>query len=338
LFLGQPKVVSELAGTFTLYLLPGVPFLYLYELLKRLLQAQNIASPMLIVALIGNIINITVGYYLVHYTSMGYLGVAAARSLCNITLAVLLVIYVIISGRITAFWDGIQWRKAVQGVGTFVTLGFAGMLQLCFEWWAFEIMGIICGWLPEAVVSIGANAVMMQISSMVYMLYYAISVSGNVRIGNALGANSTTRAEIAAKLTLGSSILVSLTVAIFLLLFRTRLPRLFTTDPTICKLTSDLLTIAAAFQLGDAVNSGVQGVLRASGRQDLGAKLNFVAFYVLGIPLGAWFALGPLGWGVVGLWVGMSISVYSIAILGSVVVLRSDWKALAEEARCRTKE
>jgi len=73
LFLGQPKVVSELAGRFTLYLLPGVPFLYLYELLKRLLQAQNIASPMLIVALIGNIINITVGYYLVHYTSMGYL-------------------------------------------------------------------------------------------------------------------------------------------------------------------------------------------------------------------------------------------------------------------------
>lgn len=169
LLLGQPHEVSELAGTFTLYLLPGLPFLYAYELQRKVLQAQNITLPMLYIAVVGNCLNLSVGYYLLHYTAWGYLGVAVARTVCNASFGVMMFAYLVVSGRIKSFWDGFQIKQALAGIGTFLKLGVSGMLQLCFEWWAFEVLGIIAGVFPDAVLSIGANAVMMQISAMVFM-------------------------------------------------------------------------------------------------------------------------------------------------------------------------
>ena len=170
-----------------------------------------------------------------------------------------------------------------------------------------------------------------------YRLYFGISVSGSIRIGNALGAGHAFRADIAAKTTLGMSFVCSSAVAAFLLGFRKQLPRLFTHDQPIVDLTTKLLCVAAAFQVGDSVNAGVQGTFRGSGRQNLGAKLNFIAYYVLGIPMGAYIAFG-LGYGVIGLWMGITISLYFIAFLGSVLVFRSDWRSLVEEARSRLDE
>ena len=40
------------------FLLPGIPFAFFYELLRKLLQAQSIVNPMLAVAVFGNVINV----------------------------------------------------------------------------------------------------------------------------------------------------------------------------------------------------------------------------------------------------------------------------------------
>ena len=125
-----------------------------------------------------------------------------------------------------------QLEKAVRGIPEFLTLGVPGMLQLCFEWWAFEIMSLLCGVLPNAVAAIGANAVIQNILSIVYMFHLGLSVSCNVRIGNALGAGDPERARLAAKLTIGISVFMGTLCAVFLLVFRASLPSLFTHDET----------------------------------------------------------------------------------------------------------
>ena len=51
----------------------------------------------------------------------------------------------------------------------------------------------------------------------------------------------------------------------------------------------------------------MSGVLRGSGRQFLGACINFVAFYVLGLPVGISLALaGKMG--TVGVWIGLGVA------------------------------
>lgn len=49
----------------------------------------------------------------------------------------------------------------------------------------------------------------------------------------------------------------------------------------------------------------IGGVLRGSGRQYIGAIMNFVGYYIIGLPLGITLAL-KVEWGALGLWIGMA--------------------------------
>jgi MATE family multidrug resistance protein len=160
LVLGQPEEVAQMAGTYAKYVLPGLPCLYLYELLRKMLQAQNITMPsMLYIALVANIINVALGYYLVFFTSWGFLGAAVSRTVANATQPLFICLYMCKIGGFRTVWRGWRLHEALAGVQEFLELGVAGMMQLCFEWRAFEILYIFCGWLPDANIAIGTNAI-----------------------------------------------------------------------------------------------------------------------------------------------------------------------------------
>lgn len=202
--------------------------------------------------------------------------------------------------------------------------------------WAFEAIALLCGILPgnEAIIGIGANVIILNISSMGYMLYLGTSVAGNVRIGNALGAGDAQRAEMASNLTLGISFLMAAMNIILYISFRHHLPWLFTTDSDIAKKAEHLFLIVACFQLPDALNSAAQGIFRGSGRQALAAIWNFVAYYCIGIPLA--YVLGvTLGWGVEGLWWGLTAGLSVIAIGMTFIVVKSDWTKFSMDAKER---
>jgi MATE family multidrug resistance protein len=201
---------------------------------------------------------------------------------------------------------------------------------------AFEVLALLCGILPgqEAIIGIGANSIVMNVTSLTYTLYLGASVSGNVRVGNALGAGDAHRAEIASNLSLASGAVISLLNMAFLMTSRMKLPSLFTTDVGIVEKAQHLLLIATAFQLPDAINACNQGIFRGSGRQSLAALYNFVAFYIIGLPLG--YVLGiNFGFGIEGLWWGITTGLFAIALGSLAIVLQSDWKKLADDASLR---
>ena len=118
-------------------------------------------------------------------------------------------------------------------------------------------------------------------------------------------------------------------------MFRTKLPAIFTNDKSINKLASSLLYVIAVFQIADAINSCVQGIFRGSGRQALGAKLNFVAYYAIGVPIGCILGF-QFHLGVIGLWIGMSVGLFVTAIVGLKIVSETNWSQLILEAQKRT--
>ncbi|KAL7548133.1 hypothetical protein ACHAWF_011428 [Thalassiosira exigua] len=382
--LGQPVEVSKLASDFIRYTLPGIPFYFMYELIRKVFQARNEAMPMLMAAFVCIGVNLFLGYYLVRWTRLGWMGAAVAKSVGNITSvpAVLLGMKIDLgrsnSGNdcheefrtindewgtqnyletgvkrrnqssedeaggdpefLNHLWEGFVVKKALssKAIIEFLSLGVPGMLQLMFEWIAFEAIALLCGILPgqEAIIGIGANAIIMNVSSLTYMVYLGVSVSGSVRVGNALGAGDARRAKVASNLTIASCALMAILNMVFLVTSSGNLPWLFTTDPDIVRKAKHLFLIAAAYQLPDAVNSANQEIFRGSGRQTLGAIWNFVAFYVIGIPCGYLIGI-KLGFGVEGLWLGMTIGLYAISIGLLILVLRSNWGRLARDATYR---
>ena len=60
----------------------------------------------------------------------------------------------------------------------------------------------------------------------------------------------------------------------------------------------------------------IQGVLRGTGKQLSGAVINFVAFYLMGFPLGVVLAV-VVGLGALGMWTGLLVaSVIQVSLGG----------------------
>ncbi|KAJ1951869.1 ethionine resistance protein, partial [Linderina pennispora] len=77
--------------------------------------------------------------------------------------------------------------------------------------------------------------------------------------------------------------------------------RVYSQDEQVVACVALIMPANALFQLADAVNSVGSGILRSMARQTAGAWINFVAYYILGFPLGLFLTYGPPKTGVLGL-------------------------------------
>ena len=178
------------------------------------------------------------------------------------------------------------------------------------------------------------------------MFYLGISISANIRIGNHLGSNKPQKAKLVTYLSLILGVIMALINASSLIIFKNYIPSLYTHDYDMIQVTLKLIVVCAIFQLGDSINAVVQGIFRGCGKQYLGAILNFIAYYIVGIPLGIILAFhgygigfngdNDNGLGVDGLWIGMTIGLFVVATFGTIlIVFNSNWYALANEAQNR---
>ncbi|EQC35030.1 hypothetical protein SDRG_07270 [Saprolegnia diclina VS20] len=333
IFLQQPEDVAELAGSFSRVMALGLPFLYAYELLKKVLQCQNVTWPMLYSAIICNVVNLVAGYLLVNHTDMGYMGAAVSRTLGNMALPLSLVPY-FSQAKNLAFWPGWQIESACRGIPEFIFFGLAGMLMMIFEWWSFEIIALLSGLLPNAMVAIGANAVLVNITATVNMFYLGIAVAGNIRVGNALGANQPKRAQVSALTATALGGVVSIATGICVYAFRFVYPRFFTQDDAMLALAAQVAVVVAGFQLVNALNSAIQGALRGCGLQNYGAVINFVSYICFGLPMGYLFEF-HFEMGLPGLWVGMTMGYTCAMLIGTAILYKSNWQTLADKAQER---
>ncbi|CAK4605058.1 unnamed protein product [Aphanomyces euteiches] len=234
--LGQDATVAELAGSFskiTVFALPGI---FLYELLKKVLQAQKIVSPMAYIAVLTNFIYFGLGYYFCYHTELGFLGAAYARTISQLLLPVFGFSYLLWNPVYKEWWPAdhsfsAQWKSAWGHVPEFFALGIPGMLMMIMEWWAFEICQLMAGWMPNPVLSISVQSVLMSLSAQAYSLFLGLSIATTVRLGNALGANEPNRAKIISKVSLGVTFCAGLFVSLVFLLAHNALPQIFISDP-----------------------------------------------------------------------------------------------------------
>jgi len=75
------------------------------------------------------------------------------------------------------------------------------------------------------------------------------------------------------------------------------------------------MPLVALFQVFDGLGVVTGGILRAKGQQTVGAVLNLVGYYVVGIPAGLLLAFyGDMG--IYGLWTGLTIALVTVAGFG----------------------
>ncbi|KAH9107150.1 hypothetical protein LEN26_014357 [Aphanomyces euteiches] len=215
LALGQDPTVAALAGSFSKISVFAMPGVFLYELIKKVLQAQKIVSPMAYIAVLTNLVYFGLGYYLCYETDIGFLGAAYARAISQSLLPIFAYLYLL--------WNPVHkdWWPTDHG-----------MLMMILEWWAFELCEVIAGWMPNPVLSISVQSVLMSLASQAFSIYLGINIATTVRLGNALGVNEPNRAHMISNVALGISLAAGVFMSIVFLITRDFLPRAFISDPT----------------------------------------------------------------------------------------------------------
>lgn len=347
LVLGQDPAVALLAGRYVQWMILGLPAFAVFESLKKMVQAQGLFRAPTYVLCAGAPFNIAVSYFLVWHASLGFIGAPIAAVLTYWLLALLLIAYIVyVDG--AQVWPGYNYqpvnsddKTTTAGVldyrayGPMLKLAIPGILLICSENWAYEIIALASGWIGTT--SQGAQSVIVTSVAIFYTVPFGVGISSANRVGNALGAERPQQAEMAAKTALVAACLVASVNASVLFLFRQRWAYLFTEDEQVVQMVSEVLPVVAVFIFGDNVAGISDGVLNGQGRQHVGAWFNLAAYYVVSLPLG-FFLCFRLNWGLQGIWVALMVSLLVVAVATVVVVLRSNWDQESLKARNRSND
>jgi MATE family multidrug resistance protein len=168
-------------------------------------------------------------------------------------------------------------------------------------------------------VELAAHQIAQQIASIMFMVPFGISMAATVRVGHAAGRGDspgTRRAGLAALL-LAAGFMAAMTVLVGL--SREQIPALFlgasaSDAGATGRLAATLLLVGASFFIADGLQTVAAGALR--GLNDTRVPLLFAAICFWAVGFAACYILGfTLGWGAIGIWIGLSLAVMLYAAL-----------------------
>jgi MATE family multidrug resistance protein len=141
LALGQDPEVSRLASQYLRVLSFGYPGYAAFEVLRRWLQAQGLMTPPAVAIAIIAPVNILLQWLLVWGPgAIGFLGAPLATAISFTGMALVTALYCYLYAPRTC-WAGFD-KEALRNLGPNLKLGFAGVLAVSSEWWAFEALGL----------------------------------------------------------------------------------------------------------------------------------------------------------------------------------------------------
>ncbi|KAL5112011.1 Multidrug and toxin extrusion protein 1 [Taenia crassiceps] len=330
----QDPLISSLAAEYILFFLPGLYCDFLFMTLSRYLTSQNLVRPMMLAASAGTIFTVLT------QPAVYRLGLGLRASACFLSLsfAVMLsceVLYIFVYRIYSETWAGWDFAAAMSEWGIFFKLGIPGILMIGFEEWCLELSTFIAGTISDAV--LGAQAIVFQIQSFIYMVPLGICTAVNVRVGQGLGAFDPQRAKHTYTTALLSVFGIVITTAVPIVLLRNKIPYLFTTDKEVVEEAEKLFPMLLIFQFCEGLGGVSEAVLLACGRQFLGAITIFLGYYVVGLPLGLLLTY-KFEIGIIGMWVGLATGFFLTDCVYTFTALRTDWKEQSRRALCNVRQ
>ncbi len=312
-----PPDIISLSVPYSKALAWGTWPLLLYFAVRRTMQGMNMVRPIAFALVTANIIN-AVGNWILIYgklgaPAMGAVGSGWSTAWARIYLAAVLVGYL--------FWYDQKHRTDLlrtpiqpdlMRIRRLIALGLPAALQITLEIGVFALVTGLIGRLGAT--ALASHQIALNTVSFTYMVPLGISSAAAVRVGQAIGRKDPKGAANAGGSAIFFGAVFMALAGITLLLFPRWIARIYTPDETVIHSTILLLAAGAAFQLFDGIQTVATGALRGAGDTRTPMFCHFTAYWIIGLPLGAWLCFRR-GWGAFGLWAGLSLALILIGIV-----------------------
>jgi MATE family multidrug resistance protein len=153
------------------------------------------------------------------------------------------------------------------------------------------------------------------------MVPFGLASAAAVRVGHAVGRRDPAGTARAGWTALLIGVTFMAVAATTFVLFGRSLVAAFSDEASVILIGIVLLRLAAVFQLFDGLQGVATGVLRGLGDTRTPMIWNFAGHWLVGLPLGYMLAF-PGGWGVTGLWIGLSTGLIIVGVVLLVVWMR----------------
>jgi MATE family multidrug resistance protein len=328
----HPDVLAEI-GPYMTHLVWSVAPLFGYLVFRRYLQAMNVVRPIMGALILANLVNVLANWVLVYgrfgFPALGVVGAAYATVLSRLGMAVFLFgLIVVRERRRPSGLHDVPFALDLPRMWAIVRLGLPAAGQILLEVGVFAAASALAGRIAPAAVA--AHQIVLNVAGFIFMIPYGIGTAAAVRVGQAVGRGDAHDVRRAGWVAIGlATSVMSLSAVLFATTPRP-LVRIFTIDTAVVELGAALLLVAAVFQLCDGLQTVTTGALRGLGDTRSPMAWNFVGHWLIGLPIGYHLAFAR-GWGVYGLWVGLSIGLILIGVvlLGVWHRRSSRWSAAA---------
>ncbi len=314
---GQAPELAALAAAYVDVQIPSIPAFLGFFALRQYLQGRGVVRPTMWVILATNVVNIGANQLLIFgglgIPALGVEGAGAATAFTRFVLLIALVLVVRGLRLHEGAWP--RWSRASFDLGGLREILFYGIpvgLQLGLAMWAFQATTLLAGRIDE--VALAAHTIVLNMTSLSFMVPLGIGMAAVTRIGNLIGAGRFSAAQRTAWVALGMGASISLLSATFFIVLSAEIAGLYSEDLKVIAMASAVLPIAGCFQLFDGVQVVGGGILRGMGRTRPAAAFNLVGYYALGLPLAIWLTF-EVGLGVAGLWWGLTLALGVNALL-----------------------
>ncbi len=314
--LDQPKNVVNLAIPYLEIVAASLIPLLMFQALKQYSDGLSLTSNPMYATLLANIINVVVNYILIFgkfgFPAMGIIGAAIGTLVSRIIMFSFLFFLLykkdIIKNYIKDIFRFIIDKSMIEKI---LSLGFPTSLQMLFEVGIFTSAIWLSGLLGEITQS--ANQIVLNISSMTFMIASGLGVSAAIRSGNQKGIENYKELKRISLSILLLGIFFALIFTLLIIIFREYLPYIYIDisdvynyekNIIIVQKSAKLFIIVALFQLFDSAQVIILGALRGMQDVKIPTIIVFIAYWVIGFPISFYFGdINMLK--EIGIWIGL---------------------------------
>jgi multidrug resistance protein, MATE family len=317
----NPLVGAEAARFLHVLNWSTLPLLF-YVAARRYLQGVGRVRPVMFALLSANLVNVAGNWLLIYgklgFPAMGVRGSALSTCVARVYMAAVLIYAAWRHEKdrghsLFSHWPGPELTR----IRRMLTLGIPAAAQILMEVGAFGAATVMAARLaPEA---LAAHQIALNSASLSYMVPLGVSAATAVSVGHAIGAGNGAKARRAGWMAMAAGTGFMALAAVAFLVIPRPILYTYTRDSEVLRIGVPLLGLAGAFQIFDGIQTVSTGALRGLGQTRLPMLANLFGYWFFGLPLG-YFLCFVAGWGVWGLWLGLTL-----ALIGIAVVLLAKW-------------
>lgn len=321
LFKPEPETAFIVEGYLKAFVW-GVPFLLLLTALRGFTDGVGHTWVFMAFSLLSTLCNIPLNYIFIYgklgFPAMGGVGCGWATSLSNLIALVAMVIYLSrsVDYKPFAFFSHIasgQWLLIRQVLRLGLPIGFTLFVEVSM----FCAIALFLA--PLGAQTVAAHQMVLNATSMAFMVPLSLGMAVLLRVSFLVGEQTYEKAQLVAKSSLVFALLIACVNAPLLFFGREFIASIYTNEPSVVHIATQLFMLAAVFQIVDVLQVVAVNALRGYKDTTIPMWIILLAFWGICLPMG--YILAYTDWlispamGAQGYWVALTLGLAIAAVL-----------------------